>query len=144
MEPYDEAKYDPYADPDIEDTLETSSRKKVDKWLRYERDNIHLMNDLHNYPGFLVDLWSKRFQENQAPYLTPDERETFSKYWSTMLQRPSPYDILFLKTSKHRSYAIHPLQSDDRLFNPRCNFPVGIAYGDRDFHGSDNGADEII
>ena len=36
------------------------------------------------------------------------------------------------------------MQQDDRLGNPECKFPIGICYGDRDFHGSDNGAEEIV
>ena len=61
MEPYDEATYDPYADPDMEDPLETSSRKQVDKSLRHEQELTHPFSDLLKYPGFLIDIWCKRF-----------------------------------------------------------------------------------
>ena len=40
-------------------------------------------------------------------------------------------------------YGIHPLQAKDRLGNPDINFPIGIAFGDRDKFGSE-GAEEII
>ena len=39
--------------------------------------------------------------------------------------------------------AKHPLQSQDRLYNPKIEFPVGIVFGDSDFLGSE-GADEIV
>ena len=34
MEPYKESKYDPYADPDPIHTVEVSTRKQVDEWLK--------------------------------------------------------------------------------------------------------------
>ena len=35
------------------------------------------------------------------------------------------------------------LLSENRLGNPRCNFPIAIAFGDRDFLCS-KGADDIV
>ena len=40
-------------------------------------------------------------------------------------------------------YGMHPLQAEDRLGNPNIDFPIGIAFGDRDKFGSE-GAEEII
>ena len=40
-------------------------------------------------------------------------------------------------------YSVHPLQAEDRLGNPDINFPIGIAFGDRDKFGSE-GAEVII
>ena len=85
MEVYDPATYDPYADPDIVDTLTTASKARVDEWLVHERDCKHMMQDLHKYPSFMVNMWAKNYQEKQNPYLTPEERLAFSNYWSVML-----------------------------------------------------------
>jgi len=45
---------------------------------------------------------------------------------------------------KYFFHAIHHLQAEDRLGNPSIDFPIGIAFGDRDFFGSDCGADLIL
>ena len=61
MEPYDASTYDPYADPDIIDTLEVSTKKQVDEWLRQERENLHTMKDWHGKLPFMVDMWARKF-----------------------------------------------------------------------------------
>ena len=40
-------------------------------------------------------------------------------------------------------FARHSLQAEDRLGNPACDFPIGIAFADSDFFGSE-GADDLI
>ena len=40
-------------------------------------------------------------------------------------------------------YAIHPLQSEDRLGNKNIEFPIAMVFGDRDWFGTE-GADDII
>ena len=45
---------------------------------------------------------------------------------------------------KYFFHAINPLQAKERLGNPEIDFPIGITFGDRDFFGSDNGADQIL
>jgi pimeloyl-ACP methyl ester carboxylesterase len=41
------------------------------------------------------------------------------------------------------AFATHPLNQEDRLYNPAIDFPIGVIYGDSDFLGSE-GADEIV
>ena len=41
-------------------------------------------------------------------------------------------------------HGIHPLQAKDRLGNPEIDFPIGIAYAERDFLSTDNGAEQIL
>ena len=40
-------------------------------------------------------------------------------------------------------FAKHPMQSEDRLYNPKIDFPIGIVFGDSDWLGSE-GSDEIV
>ena len=61
-----------------------------------------------------------------------------------MFQRLSYLEIVALKPFKFPFLARHPLSSLDRLGNPELPFPIGVTYGDRDYFGSDNGAEEII
>ena len=53
-------------------------------------------------------------------------------------------DVLQRLPFKYSFYAIKPLQGPDRLGNPKIKYPIGIAFGDRDFFGSDKGADMIV
>ena len=72
------------------------------------------------------------------------EIEALANYFSVAYQRLSVVDVLQRLPFKYSFYAIKPLQGTDRLRNPKVDFPIGIAFGDRDFFGSDNGADELI
>ena len=59
------------------------------------------------------------------------------------MQKPSVVDIVELMPFKFESYSLHPLQAKDRLGNPQIEFPISMAFGDRDKYGTE-GADEII
>ena len=64
--------------------------------------------------------------------------------YRTLIQiRPSVVDTVEIMIQKYFGYARHPLQSVDRLGNPKIDFPIACVYGDRDFVGSD-GADVIV
>ena len=66
----------------------------------------------------------------------------FEYFWC-MAERPSVIDVAQLMPFKFECYALHPLQAEDRLGNPDIDFPIAMAFGDRDKFGSD-GAETII
>ena len=80
MEPYKESQYDPYADPDPIDTLEVVKRWQVDEWLKWEREDIHSMKEMHEKQDWKVNMWARKFQDTSSPYLTAEEREAVAIY----------------------------------------------------------------
>ena len=44
---------------------------------------------------------------------------------------------------KYIGVAIHSLKSEDRLGNPLCTFPIGVAVGDRD-HVTTEGSEDVL
>ena len=60
-----------------------------------------------------------------------------------MIQKPSVIDVLELLPFKADCFSIHPLQAEDRLGNPNIDFPIAMAFGDKDRFNSE-GAEEII
>ena len=60
-----------------------------------------------------------------------------------MSEQISVIDCAQLLPFKFECYSIHPLQAPDRLGNPDIDFPIGMAFGDRDKFGSE-GAELII
>ena len=55
----------------------------------------------------------------------------------------SVIDLVVLAVVKWESYALHPMQAEDRLGNKACDFPIAITFGDCDLHGSE-GADDLV
>ena len=60
-----------------------------------------------------------------------------------MMKRYSAVDIVSLMPWKWIGVGIHDMSGPDRLGNEKIDFPIYIAFGDRDFFGSE-GADKII
>ena len=60
-----------------------------------------------------------------------------------MYLRLSAVDLVQVEPTRLIGYAIHPLQAEDRLGNKDIDFPIAIAFGDRDWFGSE-GADELV
>ena len=60
-----------------------------------------------------------------------------------MHEQISVIDCVQLLPFKFECYSIHPLQAEDRLGNPDIDFPIGMAFGDRDKFGSE-GAELIL
>ena len=73
-----------------------------------------------------------------------EEIEAQAEYLSNTYRKLSIIDVVQRMPFKYFFHAIHHLQADDRLGNPSIEFPIGIAFGDRDFFGSDCGADLIL
>ena len=56
----------------------------------------------------------------------------------------SAADITMNIPFRHMGYTKHNMTETDRLNKPEVNFPVGMAFGDRDFFSSDQGGEEIL
>lgn len=65
------------------------------------------------------------------------------EYSTLMHHRLGVVDVVQMMTHKWLGYSIYPLQKKDRLKNPKIDFPIGIAFGDRDVLGSE-GAEDIL
>jgi len=70
-------------------------------------------------------------------------REKFLEYNSYMIMCPSVIDTASQLVHKYIGVALHSLKSTDRLGNPECNFPVGVAVGDRD-HVTTEGSEDVL
>jgi len=77
------------------------------------------------------------------PTFDPQLLNLFVEHASLNIKTHGPLSSLFNGTMHYICLAKHPLQSQDRLYNPKIEFPVGIVFGDSDFLGSE-GADEIV
>ena len=54
-QPYDEATYDPYEDPDPENSSQVIPREKCDQMIRYTENKQHMYTNYKKYPGYLID-----------------------------------------------------------------------------------------
>ena len=59
-------------------------------------------------------------------------KEKLLEYNAQMIMQPSVIDTASQLVHKYIGVAIHSLKSEDRLGNPLCTFPIGVAVGDRD------------
>ena len=48
------------------------------------------------------------------------------------------------KPAKHPDALYHSMKEEDRLNNEKCSFPLAMAFGDRDWLASSNGAEDIL
>ena len=103
---------------------------------------VHPLCELHWLPRWLVKGPAKKWVSacfRDELYSEVMKTAAFEYFW-TMLERPSILEIVQIMPFKFDCFSIHPLQSEDRLGNPEIDFPIGIAFGDRDNFGSE-GAD---
>lgn len=89
---------------------------------------------------------SKRFEKKLRMTDLPDDLiRACVRQKTLMLSRHSVTDVVQLLSGKfpHMMLQQFSLCGRNRLGNPKCDFPIAIAYGDRDFLCS-KGADDIV
>lgn len=89
---------------------------------------------------------SKRFEKKLRMTELSDELiRVLVRQKTLMLSRHSVSDVVQILPWKfpHMMLKRYSLLGRDRLGNPKCDFPIAIAYGDRDFLCS-KGADDIV
>lgn len=142
--PYNPKTYDPYNMKDPNDvTKERMAKKEVDKMLFFDEQKKHWLDKASKLPlKMLIEATKMKFaMETQGEKLTQEEIDAIGVYIGNAYKKLSLVDVVQRMPFKYFFYAIHPLQAVDRLSNPKIDFPIGIAFGDRDFFGSDHGAD---
>ena len=142
-EPYDSKTWNPYKLRDHNDLRkECMEKSQVDKILKAFDEKWHPLKELHKYPGFLTKYPTKQWTDacfREDLYSEVIRSAAFNYFWHA-ISKPSVVDIMVLMPFKFDSYAVHPLQSKDRLGNPDIDFPIAISFGDRDYLGTE-GAD---
>ena len=99
-----------------------------------------------NYKGtplILMEMVSVDKMKKIQKGFTAEESRLVGKTLATTFVIDSVIDMVVMAVSKWESYGIHPLQAEDRLGNPACDFPIAFCFGDADIHGSE-GADELV
>ena len=144
-DPYNEKTWDPYSAKDPNDLRYVLKREQVDKIIANIESLTHPLSTLHAYPSFVTKPYAKAwiFSCFKEGMYADTHREAAFQYFWTMKERISVVDCAQLLPFKFECYGIHPLQAEDRLGNPDIDFPIGIAFGDRDKFGSE-GAEVII
>ena len=102
---------------------------------------------MNGLPHFLI--WKWYYKTNAVSKLEPhlyshDEMIALTNYEAMMLTKmKSVVDVVAIKPWKYLAVGIHDMSGPDRLGNPDIDFPICIAFGDRDYLGSE-GADKIV
>ena len=87
-----------------------------------------------------------QFVKSSHENYTEEVQRAIARYYHIMHSYHGVVEIVPRCPFLYHLYAYHPLCTErgDRLVdNPKIDFPIGIAFGDRDFMASD-GADEIV
>ena len=150
METYNPNSYEPLA---YNDQLEP--HKLTDpSWIPFsekiKRNKTHMLSKVHMLPTFMQKLAYKVVSFAAAKKLkkegVPDDLiEMMRAFREVSLLRSSVIDIAQC-LPWYVPHMIDPeftLHGPDRLGSSRVQFPIGIAYGDRDFLCS-KGADDVI
>ena len=69
----------------------------------------------------------------RKPFLTEDMLSDLAAYHLTALREKGVIEGASLLCFKFQGIAKHPLVRHDRLGNKELDFPIAIAYGDRDW-----------
>ena len=89
----------------------------------------------------LVEAYRPRLLK---PLFSEKDLECITDYLALMVQRYGMVELVFRNCyPTFLTYAHHPIHAEDRMMNPKLDFPVAFSFGDRDFLGSE-GADEIV
>ena len=114
--------------------------------LTMEKEKIHILAYMKDAPLSVINQIMKVSMGAMLIHkknATEEELDANVEYHSLMYMRLSAVDLVQVEPSRLIGYCIHPLQSEDRLGNKAIDFPIAMAFGDKDWFGSE-GADEII
>ena len=135
-------KLDPYQ-VRFSDSQHLASKEEVDHILDCMRRGVSYAERIKAMPFDEAVEMIKGYWRRKS-ILTEDMLSVLAAYHLTALKEKGVIEGASLLCFKFQGIAKHPLVRPDRLGNKDLDFPIAIAYGDRDWLYSEDGGDHIV
>ena len=146
---YDPQTYNPYSYISLANSEKWDTKKEADAAIELRNTNQHALTLVHKQPNWLKSILLDLIVGSAKGMLRKGKYsekliKVFLKYYKAMLGRPGEGDITMQIPFKYPTTLIHSMMENDRLNNPKCCFPIAMAFGSRDMFASSNGAEDIL
>ena len=148
-ETYDPANYKPGKYPDFDEPSKPLHPKLVESSLRREDRKTHPMLVLTKLkPEVAASILENNcraqiLREDVSHPASEAQAQAIVDYQVLMFSHLSCLEIVEVMPLKYPFLVRHPMTASDMFGSPRVRFPVGHAFGDKDFFGSE-GADDVV
>jgi len=129
--------------------INLAPKKEVDDFVKSRTERLHPFHGIHDMAAcpqnMILSMIAGSSTEHLAKGgLSKEGIKHFEPYNKLQFEYHGEAEITVATPFMYPLALLHSLTKEDRLNKPECNFPIAIAFGDRDMFASSNGAEDIL